>query len=154
MGMFRCDPSWRLRRTRRRRRLSANRVLLPLSLAAGLVFGALACGPEGESTRIVLAPSPDAYRNHCTNPYWPSSASPKLTTPQWVGEDGVEAAAVLSIDDMHSIQPYRSFLEPILQHLEAIDGRVPLSIFTNQIDPEEPQLQRWLERGGVLKSTL
>ncbi len=35
--------------------------------------------------------------------------------------------------------------------MEAIDGRAPLSIFTNQIDPEEPQLQRWLERGGSIE---
>ncbi len=105
MGMFRFDPRWRLRRSRRRRQLPTNRVLLPLSLTAGLVFGALACGRGVEPAHIVWASSPDAYRDHFTNPYWPSIASPKLTTPQWIGEDGVEAAAVLSIDDMNSIQP-------------------------------------------------
>ena len=123
------------------------RVPLYLSLIAVLVLVALFWRPGFESTPIVSVPDPDAYRDHFTNPYWPSITSPKLTTPQWIGEEGVEAAAVLSIDDMRAIEPYQSFIEPILKRLEAIDGRAPLSIFTNQIDPNEPQLQRWLARG-------
>lgn len=82
-----------------------------------------------------------------TNPYWPDRTSPKLTTPQWIGDEGVEAAAVLSIDDMREVDPYAQYLEPILQRLEEAYGAAPLSIFTNTIDPNAPGLQRFLERG-------
>ena len=123
------------------------RFLLSLGLIAALAFVVLFFRVEFEPRPLVPVPDPDAYRHNFTNPYWPSISSPKLTTPQWIGEDGVEAVAILSIDDMRGIEPYQSFIEPILQRLEAIDGRAPLSIFTNQIDPNEPQLQRWLDRG-------
>ena len=123
------------------------RILLTVSLIAAFALAAVLLRLDDESAPIVAVPDPDAYRDHFTNPYWPTLNSPKLTTPQWIGEDGVEAAAVLSIDDMRRIEPYQSFIEPILQRLEAIDGRAPLSIFANQIDPHEPQLQRWLDRG-------
>ena len=141
------DRRCKVRRTRRQPKLPMTRVLLYLSLIAVLVLVALFWRPGFESTPIVSVPDLDSYRDHFTNPYWPSITSPKLTTPQWIGEEGVEAAAVLSIDDMRAIEPYQSFIEPILQRLEAIDGRAPLSIFTNQIDPNDPQLQRWLDRG-------
>ncbi len=124
-----------------------SRVLQSLSLIATVALVALFLRLGFESEPFVSVPEPVAYRDHFTNPYWPSITSPKLTTPQWIGENGVEAAAVLSIDDMRGIEPYQSFVEPILQRLEAIDGRAPLSIFTNQIDPNEPQIQRWLNRG-------
>ncbi len=123
------------------------RFLLSLGLIVALAFVVLFFRVGFEPRPLVPVPDPDAYRHHFTNPYWPSISSPKLTTPQWIGEDGVEAVAILSIDDMRGIEPYQSFIEPILQRLEAIDGRAPLSIFTNQIDPNEPQLQRWLDRG-------
>ena len=128
------------------------KILLPLVLIAGLGLVALFIYVGFESTPFVSVPGPDAYRDQFTNPYWPSIASPKLTTPQWIGEAGVEAAAVLSIDDMREIEPYRSFIEPILQRLETIDGRAPLSIFTNRIDPDEQQLQRWLDRGVSIEA--
>ncbi len=123
------------------------RIRLSLGLIAALGYSSLLVSLGCDSTRFVSVPDPDAYRDQFTNPYWPSITSPKLTTPQWIGEDGVEAAAVLSIDDMREIEPYKSFIEPILQRLETIDGRAPLSIYTNRIDPDEPQLQRWLDRG-------
>ena len=123
------------------------RSLLPLGPFAALGFVALLSAPGCETTPFIAIPDPDAHRDQFTNPYWPTIASPKLTTPQWIGEDGVEAVAVLSIDDMREIEPYRSFIEPILQRLESIDGRAPLSIYTNRIDPGEPQLQSWLDRG-------
>jgi hypothetical protein len=42
-----------------------------------------------------------AYLDEC-NPWYPHTDSPKLITPQWVGEDGVEAVIVLAIDDMRA----------------------------------------------------
>ena len=143
-----CDDSCRKApQPGRQLKLPMIRILLSLSLVAALGFVALFFRPGSESTRFVSVPDPDAYRDRFTNPYWPSITSPKLTTPQWIGEREVEAAAVLSIDDMRGIEPYQGFIEPILQRLEAIDGRAPLSIFTNRIDPNDPQLQRWLDRG-------
>jgi hypothetical protein len=39
------------------------------------------------------------------DPYYPGLGSAKLTTPMWVGEDGVEAVVQLSIDDMGRLEP-------------------------------------------------
>ena len=38
-------------------------------------------------------------------------AFPRLVTPQWVGQDGVEAVVVLAIDDMGSdkVELYETF---------------------------------------------
>ncbi len=76
---------------------------------------------------------------------------PKLTTPQWVGEPGVEAVVILSIDDMRDPQKYETFLRPILNRLKQIDGRAPLSIFCNQLDPQDPRLEAWLKEGLSLE---
>ena len=35
----------------------------------------------------------------------------------------------------------------MLDRLKEIDGRAPVSIFTNSIDPKSPQLQEWLQEG-------
>ena len=37
-----------------------------------------------------------------SDPFYVSRSFPKLVTPQWVGEDGVEAVIVLAIDDMRT----------------------------------------------------
>ncbi|MFP6766081.1 MAG: hypothetical protein VB858_20785, partial [Planctomycetaceae bacterium] len=34
------------------------------------------------------------------DPWYPHAGFPKLITPQWIGEDGVDAVVVLAIDDM------------------------------------------------------
>ena len=84
-------------------------------------------------------------------PYKVGLQTPKLTTPQWVGESGVDAVVVLSIDDMREIEKYETFLRPLLDRLKKIDGRAPVSIFTNSIDPGEPHLQTWLKEGLSLE---
>src|ERR1700730_13906148 len=97
-----------------------------------------------------LAQSTDANRLAYldeVNPYYPSRTFPKLITPQWVGEPGVEAVVILAIDDMREPQRYEAFLRPILRRLKQIDGRAPLSIMTNSVDPKDPQLQAWLKEG-------
>jgi hypothetical protein len=81
------------------------------------------------------------------NPWYPHTDFPKLTTPQWVGEDGVEAVVVLAIDDMRDTAKYEAYLRPILQRLKQIDGRAPVSIMTCNVKPDDPQLQSWLEEG-------
>ncbi len=57
------------------------------------------------------------------DPYHPGRNFPKLITPRWVGEPGVEAVVVLAIDDMRDPAKYETYLRPILNRLKAIDGR-------------------------------
>ena len=87
-----------------------------------------------------------------TDPYHVSLDSPRLTTPQWIGEKGVEVAVVLSIDDMRDVGHYENYLRPIIERLKKIDGRAPLSIMTNSIPPAEPHLQTWLSEGLSLET--
>ena len=72
----------------------------------------------------VLAP------NH---PFYVDKDYPKLTTPQWVDEEGVEAVVILAIDDLHTTQKYEQYLRPILNRLKRIDGRAPVSIYCNSL---------------------
>ena len=88
-----------------------------------------------------------AYLDGLPNPYYVGLDAPKLVTPQWIGEPDVEAAIVLSIDDMRDTARYESYLRPILERLKKIDGRAPVSIMTNRIDPDHPHLQTWLKEG-------
>jgi hypothetical protein len=97
-----------------------------------------------------LAQSKDANRLAYldeVNPYYPSRTFPKLITPQWIGEPGVEAAVILAIDDMKEPKRYEAFLRPILRRLQKIDGRAPVSIMSCSVDPKDPQLQAWLKEG-------
>src|SRR5262245_61541036 len=75
-----------------------------------------------------------AYRSE-DDPYYGSRTFPKLLTPQWVREEGVEAVVVLAIDDMRGPAKWEAYLRPILDRLKQIDGRAPVSIMTCQIDP-------------------
>ena len=85
------------------------------------------------------------------NPFHPHLDFPKLTTPQWVGEKGVEAVVTLGIDDMRGPEKYEAFLRPILERLKKIDGRAPVSIFTNSFKPDHPQAQKWLAEGVTIE---
>src|SRR5262245_46875249 len=51
------------------------------------------------------------------DPYYVSQKFPRLITPQWVGEDGVEAVVILAIDDMRGHEKWETFLRPILRRL-------------------------------------
>lgn len=83
--------------------------------------------------------------------YYPHAKFPKLITPQWVGEEGVEAVVIFAIDDMRDTAKYEAYLRPILQRLKAIDGRAPVSIMTCAVKPDDPQLQTWLQEGLSLE---
>ena len=88
------------------------------------------------------------HQNNAGDPYHVGLGAPKLTTPQWVGEPGVEAVVILAIDDMgENTAKYEQFLRPILNRLKQIDGRAALSIMSNSINPNDPQLQTWLKEG-------
>ena len=98
----------------------------------------------------LLAQSQDANRLTYldeSDPYYVHRKFPKLVTPQWVGEDGVEAVVVLAIDDMRGHDKWEAYLRPILERLKKIDGRAPVSIMTCTIDPNHPHLQKWLKEG-------
>lgn len=94
--------------------------------------------------------SPEA-RGFDVDPYYVHRGYPKLTTPMWVGEEGVEAVVILGIDDMRGHQTWEAYLRPILERLKRIDGRAPVSIMTCAIDPHEPHLQKWLQEGVSLE---
>jgi hypothetical protein len=94
------------------------------------------------------------------DPYYPGLGSAKLTTPMWVGEDGVEAVVQLSIDDMGRLEPafrlmsyakspqfYYQFLQQAIERLRRIDGRAPISIYTLQAQADDPWFQRMLKEG-------
>jgi putative membrane-bound dehydrogenase-like protein len=85
------------------------------------------------------------------DPFYPHVRFPKLTTPQWIGEPGVEAVVILSIDDMRETGRYETFLRPILERLKQIDGRAPVSIMVNAVTPTNAQLQAWLKEGLSLE---
>lgn len=88
-----------------------------------------------------------AALNGPVDPYYPNRNFPKLTTPQWVGEEGVEAVVTLAIDDMRDSAKYEAFLRPILDRLKRIDGRAAVSIMACQVEPNDPQIQAWLKEG-------
>src|SRR5262245_26350115 len=86
------------------------------------------------------------------NPWYPRRDFPRLVTPQWIGEEGVECVVVLAIDDMREPAKYEAFLRPILVRLKQIDGRAPVSIMTCNIKPDDPQLVQWLAEGLSLEA--
>src|SRR5512139_3311454 len=88
-----------------------------------------------------------AYLDGPLDPYYPHRDFPKLITPQWVGEEGVECVVTLAIDDMRDTAKYEAFLRPILDRLKKVDGRAPVSIMSCRVDPQDPQLQAWLKEG-------
>ncbi len=90
-----------------------------------------------------------------SSPYWPKPDSAKLVTPQWVGEPGVEAVVILAIDDLRETsitKAHEPFLRPIIARLKQIDGHAPISIMTNTVSPDDPQLAAWLSDGLSIES--
>lgn len=113
-------------------------------LAAVLLLTCPLRTPAADGNRLT-------YLDEC-NPYYVGRTFPKLITPQWVGEEGVDCVVILSIDDMREPKKYEDVLRPILNRLKKIDGRAPLSIMTCSIDPQHPQLQSWLKEGVSLET--
>lgn len=131
-----CVPSYRMK-------AGKMKFIFPLVWSLTMLAGA-AVG--GDANRL-------AYLDSFCDPYYPGLSFPKLTTPQWVGEEGVDGVIVLAIDDMRDIARYENYLRPILERLKEIDGRAAVSIMTNQVeDPEDPHLQTWLREGVSLET--
>jgi putative membrane-bound dehydrogenase-like protein len=53
---------------------------------------------------------------------------------------------------MRGHEKWEAYLRPILERLKEIDGRAPVSIMTNSIDPADPHLQQWLKEGLSLET--
>lgn len=117
-------------------------ILVGLGWTGSLPAGERFTGPV-DGNRLTYLDSSD--------PYYPQLGLARLTTPQWVGEPGVEAVVVLAIDDMRGHEPWEAYLRPLLERLKQIDGRAPLSIMTCQVDPAHPHLQTWLREGLSLE---
>ncbi|MBI3465358.1 MAG: polysaccharide deacetylase family protein, partial [Planctomycetes bacterium] len=118
--------------------------IVPLTCVVTALFCAPAVAERPDGNRLAYLDSSD--------PYYVSRNFPKLTTPQWVGEPGVEAVVVLAIDDMRGHEKWEAYLRPILERLKRIDGRAAVSIMTCQIDPQDPHLQTWLKEGVSLET--
>ncbi len=97
------------------------------------------------------ADNPHAFLAEYSDPYYPRTRFPKLTTPQWVGESGVDAVITLGIDDMRDPAIYEAYLRPILERLKTIEGRAPVSIMTCSVNPDDPRLQQWIKEGLSLE---
>jgi putative membrane-bound dehydrogenase-like protein len=91
-----------------------------------------------------------SYLDEPCDPYYVGQSFPKLVTPQWIGEEGVEAVVIFAIDDMRDPAHYESYLRPILDRLKEIDGRAAVSIMTNQVDPRSEQVAEWISEGLTL----
>ncbi len=87
------------------------------------------------------------YLDEFADPYYVGLDFAKLATPQWIGEEEVEAVIVLSIDDLRDPVRFEAFLRPVLERLKQIDGRAPVSCMGNQLDLEHPLLRQWLAEG-------
>ncbi len=103
--------------------------------------------PALAQTHVPSSPGNRLVHLEDPSPFYPHLDLPRLTTPQWVGEDGVEAVVTLGIDDMRDAARYEKFLRPIIERLKAIDERAPVSILTCRITPDDPQIQKWLKEG-------
>ncbi|PYJ03500.1 MAG: hypothetical protein DME25_12100, partial [Verrucomicrobia bacterium] len=120
---------------------------LLLGLFVGVGCGAaqaqLAGGFSADADRLAYLDGDD--------PFYPGLHFARLTTPQWVGEPGVDAVVILAIDDMRETPRYEAFLRPILERLKQIDGRAPVSIMVNTIAPTNALLPAWLREGVSLE---
>jgi len=121
---------------------------MPLRLL-GLLF-ALTLQASAQ-THVPKSPGNRLVHLDDSSPFYPHRDFPKLITPQWVGEDGVEAIVTLGIDDMNAAARYENFLRPILERLKKIDGRASVSILTCRIAPDDPQVQKWLKEGVTIE---
>jgi len=118
---------------------------LRLLLMASMLLLGYAVAGAGQANRL-------AYVDDPCNPFYPAPDTAKLTTPQWVGEPGVEAVIVLSCDDLSDPQRHETYLRPILERLAKINGRAPVSLFATKVDPQHPQLQQWLRQGVSIEA--
>ncbi len=117
----------------------------PIVLLSAALFPIFVASAAGDGNRL-------AYLDEPCDPYYVGRGTPKLITSQWIGEPGVEAVIVLANDDLNDVARHENYLRPILERLKQIDGRAPVSLMTNRVDPDDPQLQKWLAEGLSLEA--
>ncbi len=88
-----------------------------------------------------------AYLDSPCDPYYVGLETARFVTPQWVGQPGVEAAVVLSIDDLRDPAVFEKYLRPIFQRLKELTGRTPVSMMANTVNPNDPRLPAWFRQG-------
>ena len=86
------------------------------------------------------------YLDEFCDPYCVGLDSAKLTTPQWVGDAGVEAVVVLANDDLKDVAHHAKYFVPIMQRLKKFDADSGVSLMATQIPPDDPQVQAWLKQ--------
>ena len=109
-----------------------------------LVLGLASVAAAADGNRLT-------YLDAFCDPYYVGLDSAKLVTPQWIGDEGVEAAAILSIDDLKDPAVHENFLRPIIERLKQIDGRGPVSCMGTQIDVNLPIFQQWRKEGVTVE---
>src|SRR3954471_8549193 len=98
------------------------RARIILRLLAVLSLIALPAFAAGPATKPAIDANRLRYLDDPCDPYYVGRTFPKLITPQWVGEEGVDAVVVLAIDDMRESAKYEKWLRPVLDRLKQIDG--------------------------------
>src|SRR5690242_3724528 len=122
-------------------------------LSATLLLAACTiCFGQTQAPTSVSRPGNSLTYLDSSDPFYVGAQFPKLTTPQWVGEPGVDAVVILAIDDMTESGRYETFLRPILNRLKKIDGRAPVSIMTRSIGAEDSKVQGWLKEGVSIEA--
>lgn len=88
------------------------------------------------------------------DPFYPRSGTARLVTPQWIGEPGVDAAVVLTVDGLDdvTIEQAEAYLTPVLERLRKIDGRSHLSVMVGALGPDDRRLRAWVDAGLGLES--
>ncbi len=85
---------------------------------------------------------------HREDPYYPGGQTARLVTPQWVGEEGVKTVIVPAIDDLLNNPAYQDqLLRPMIERLQRIDGRAPITHFAVRIEPDDPLANQWIREG-------
>lgn len=93
-----------------------------------------------------------AYLNEFCDPYYVGLSTAKFVTPQWIGDEGVEFAVVLAIDDLGKTEVYEKFLRPVFERLKQVDGRAAVSMMTGRVKADDPPIQAWLKEGVNLET--
>ena len=119
------------------------RPLFAALVACGVLAGNVVAAPPSGANRFAHLDTSD--------PFYVSSSTAKLTTPQWIGEPGVDAVVVLAIDDLRDPPRWEAYLRPIINRLKQHAGHASVSIMTCKVNPADPQLNAWLAEGLSLE---
>lgn len=115
-------------------------MLLALGWGDWAAEAAAAKGASRSGNRLMYLDSP-------CDPYYVGLETARFVTPQWVGQRGVEAVVVLSIDDLRDPAVFEKYLHPIFRRLKELTGRTPVSMMANTVNPNDPRLQPWFQQG-------